>query len=204
MSDDLAFVGDIHGCVTPLEHLLTEVVPVVNHVVFLGDYVNRGPNSRQVLETLLALKSSGRVKVTLLRGNHDAVFQQVLSDPAAEGHFLRMGGAATIRSYIAPPYVDVFKRLRETVPRTHIDLLDSLADSWTDGQVMATHQWNGAAGEGHAPYIVAGHSVLASGFPSILRESALIDTGCGTKRDGRLTAFLWPSRDWRQVQAPLE
>lgn len=203
MSPKLAFVGDIHGCVDPLKRILAELIPMVDHVVFLGDYVNRGPSSRQVLDVLLELRKTGTVEVSMLRGNHDAMFRRVLLDPRAESDFLRMGGAATIRSYVDEPYVDVFGRLRDSVPESHIELLDSLADSWSDGEVFATHQAQDAVNTANSAYVVVGHSVQMDASPSIRDRLAHIDTGCGTIPNGRLTALLWPSRDAIQVQAPF-
>ena len=52
-------IGDIHGCNTALESLLKSVQPAPgDRIVFLGDYIDRGPTSREVIETLLALDSS--------------------------------------------------------------------------------------------------------------------------------------------------
>jgi serine/threonine protein phosphatase 1 len=65
-------IGDIHGCNTALVTLLKTVQPMVeDRIVFLGDYVDRGPASRQVIETLLDLKTS--CSPLFLRGNHEVM-----------------------------------------------------------------------------------------------------------------------------------
>lgn len=202
-AEEVAFIGDVHGCASTLASLLARVVPRVDRIVMLGDYVNRGPRSREVLDILHELQTSEIVALTLLRGNHDAIFRAVIDDSTRENEFLRMGGAATIRSYIAPPYNDVFARLREAVPPEHIAILDSLDERWKSSTVLATHDWNGLLDERDAVYVVAGHSVQSGLQPSVGEHSAFIDTGCGTTLDGPLTAFFWPSRDWIQEPAIL-
>src|SRR5574342_423760 len=70
-------VGDIHGMLKPLERLL-EAVRAADpepQFCFAGDYVNRGPDSRGVIELRLTLKKDAR----FLRGNHDDIFQQILT-----------------------------------------------------------------------------------------------------------------------------
>ncbi|MDR3204946.1 MAG: serine/threonine protein phosphatase [Deltaproteobacteria bacterium] len=70
-------VGDIHGCRTKLEQLLTKIDwrPENNEeLVFLGDYIDRGPDSYGVVETVLELKSRYRQRVVFLKGNHEQMF----------------------------------------------------------------------------------------------------------------------------------
>lgn len=202
MTDEIAFIGDVHGCAAPLRTLLESVTPLVGRIVMLGDYVNRGAESREVIEILLELRHSSGVDCTFLSGNHDKAFLRVLSDPALENNFLRMGGAATVRSYIGPPYHGAFQRLRASLPADHVALLESLEESWNNDSVYAAHEWH--SNETTPPrYVVAGHSVQRENTPSIGLNVAYIDTGCGTRADGRLTAFLWPSKEWIQADAPL-
>ena len=75
-------------------------------IVTLGDCVNRGPDSRGVLERLIALER--QCKLIPLLGNHDEMLLQLLMDakvgrPRALSNWLRMGGDATLASYGAPP-----------------------------------------------------------------------------------------------------
>ena len=93
-------VGDIHGCRSLLEELLgrLDLRPETDTVVFIGDYIDRGPDSRGVVETVLALRQ--RIpKVVCLMGNHERMFLDYLEDPAAAMMFLGNGGVATLRSY---------------------------------------------------------------------------------------------------------
>lgn len=199
--EQTAFIGDVHGEALALQHLLQIVLPKARHLVFLGDLVNRGPDSRRVLDILLELRGNSSIDLVLLEGNHDAALADVLKGPARENEFLRMGGAATIQSYVAPPYRNVFTQLRSAFPNAHADLLDSLRAQWRADDVVARHLWSSALQEPKGRFVVAGHAVQVGRVPHIDDHHAFIDTGCGTVRDGRLTAFYWPSREWDQVQA---
>ncbi len=93
-------IGDIHGCAGELRGLLA-VLPLEpdSTVVFLGDYIDRGPESRQVIDTILELSESYHV-VTLL-GNHEAMFLDFMQDRSSQGAglFIYNGGGATLASY---------------------------------------------------------------------------------------------------------
>jgi serine/threonine protein phosphatase 1 len=100
-------IGDVHGCSQALDTLLGAIEPKPDDVIVtLGDYVNRGPDSRGVLERLIALER--QCALIPLLGNHDQMLLQLLLDARA-GHsrllssWLRMGGDATLASYSAPP-----------------------------------------------------------------------------------------------------
>ncbi len=91
-------IGDIHGCAVALNALLERAAPTTEDVVVtLGDYVDRGPDSRGVIDALLAL--DGQCEHIALRGNHEIM----LLDAMASGSWLRpwlgYGGAATLASY---------------------------------------------------------------------------------------------------------
>jgi len=94
----LLAVGDIHGCRTALRELLDRVAPSEHdQLVFLGDYIDRGPDSAGVVGDLLALRE--RLPGTVfLRGNHEQLLLDVLAgaDPL---NFLLNGGGETINSY---------------------------------------------------------------------------------------------------------
>ena len=69
-------IGDIHGMLAPLESLITAIerVDPQRQLMFVGDYVNRGPDSKRVIDLLLSLR-----EIHVIRGNHDDVFDQVIS-----------------------------------------------------------------------------------------------------------------------------
>lgn len=105
-------IGDIHGMLGPLETLLRaiEVADDEAELLFIGDYVNRGPDSANAVETLLALPDA-----RFIRGNHDDIFDLVLNNQCASLHpsapnplmamrwFLEHGLDKTLLSYGADP-----------------------------------------------------------------------------------------------------
>jgi serine/threonine protein phosphatase 1 len=96
----LLALGDIHGCRRPLAALLEQVAPTADdRVVFLGDYIDRGPDSAGVIDDLLELRARFPETV-FLRGNHEQMLLDVLAggDPAS---FLFNGGGKTVASYRA-------------------------------------------------------------------------------------------------------
>jgi serine/threonine protein phosphatase 1 len=96
---DTYVVADVHGMQDKLLDLL-ERIPICvedDTMVFLGDYVDRGPNSRGVLDTILGLMESG-LRVICLRGNHECMWEDYLKDREAL-LFLYNGGVATLKSY---------------------------------------------------------------------------------------------------------
>ncbi len=94
----LIAVGDIHGCLDQLKALMNQVNPsLADQVVFLGDYVDRGPASSCVIDYLLAFNKNFPATV-FLRGNHEQMFSDYLEkcDPTT---FLLNGGTHTLTSY---------------------------------------------------------------------------------------------------------
>lgn len=126
----LLAIGDIHGCLTQLRTLLDQVAPTVqDQLVFLGDYVDRGPDSAGVIDTLLTLRAQ-LPRTVFLRGNHEQMLLDVLAgdDPAI---FLLNGGEQTITSYRNrggwPP------------PETHQDFYHNLTYSFETEQFIFVH-----------------------------------------------------------------
>lgn len=113
----LLAIGDIHGCRGQLRALLEQVRPTMDdRVVFLGDYVDRGPDSAGVLDDLVAF-GARFPQTVFLRGNHE----QMLTD-YHDGHdphpFFLNGGLKTLESYQA--------RGQQVLPAHHRDFLDHL------------------------------------------------------------------------------
>jgi serine/threonine protein phosphatase 1 len=92
----LLAVGDIHGCLEKLEALLAKVEPTENDtIVFLGDYINRGPDSKGVVDFLLDFKT--QVPSVFLLGNHEKMLLDYISDGSPS--FFFNGGEKTLVSY---------------------------------------------------------------------------------------------------------
>jgi serine/threonine protein phosphatase 1 len=97
---NLFVIGDVHGCASELKTLLNKLpLTPQSTVVFLGDYIDRGPDSNEVVETILKLRRFCRV--VTLTGNHEAMLADFLADPESQGAgmFIYNGGGATLASY---------------------------------------------------------------------------------------------------------
>ncbi len=91
-------IGDIHGCSQALAALLDAVTPTAEDtIVPLGDYVDRGPDSRGVVDLLIQLAE--QCEVVPLLGNHEAMLLDSLESPECFDFWLRCGGRETLASY---------------------------------------------------------------------------------------------------------
>lgn len=100
-------IGDIHGRYDLLTALLPQLIADAGSLaeadrpllLFLGDYVDRGPDSAAVLSALLWLARDAPVETAFLLGNHERMLLDFIEDPARGRGWLRVGGAETLRSY---------------------------------------------------------------------------------------------------------
>ncbi len=125
-------IGDVHGCSTALDKLLQIVAPrEEDTLVFLGDYVDRGPDSRGVLERLIEL--SKRKNFVALRGNHDLWMLQAQRDRNWFDSWLGegIGGVETLESYGAQNI--------DTVPASHWQFLRELRRFYETDSFIFTH-----------------------------------------------------------------
>ncbi len=91
-------IGDIHGCLNSLQTLIQFVeFDDDDLLITVGDYVDRGPNSRGVIDWLIQKHATGQLKP--LRGNHDIMMLEARSDIEKLTRFLHVGGEATLNSY---------------------------------------------------------------------------------------------------------
>lgn len=98
MSPRLFAIGDIHGCLTALDTLLGALeLGAGDRLVLLGDYVDRGPDSRGVIERLMELEREGRH--IFLRGNHEAWMMSGRHNPSMFHSWWEVGGLETMDSY---------------------------------------------------------------------------------------------------------
>src|SRR5690242_15588574 len=99
-------IGDIHGDLAALEKLLASL-PLLNKddtLVFVGDYIDRGPKSAEVVAFLRALPSQTPAKVVLLRGNHEDGWLRVIERGWPEFTLPQPNGClATLRSFLSKP-----------------------------------------------------------------------------------------------------
>ena len=122
-------IGDIHGCPDELATMLKAIKPREGDtVVFVGDYVDRGPSSRDAVEIVLDLQK-GPAEVVTLKGNHEDMLLNFLGFRGHYGEsFLFNGGAATMDSYgIAEEDVD---NAIEHLPVEHLKFYRNLSLSY--------------------------------------------------------------------------
>ena len=146
-------VGDVHGRRDLLEQLLCRVqshaasaAPAQNMLVLLGDYIDRGPDSKGVIDMLLGLNLPGWDKV-FLRGNHDQALLDFLNDPGFYRAWRSYGAPETLLSYgVKPPlfdseaeFIKARDALAEKLPRAHRDFLHGLANSHEAGDYFFVH-----------------------------------------------------------------
>jgi serine/threonine protein phosphatase 1 len=203
-------IGDIHGCAKTLRKLI-DSLPLNNetHLVFIGDYIDRGPDTKGVIDFLLDLKL--RYTCTFLRGNHEQMMLDALNG-VRERMWLRSGGFQSLESYQAkkgefyvpqehfdfvfdtklfldtPMYFFVHGGIyphlsvKENIEKADLDFM-----MWERSHLSAKNKWEKT--------VICGHTPQEDG---ILKRKNLIciDTGCvfaGEEGLGQLTAILLPS-----------
>ncbi len=146
-------IGDVHGCLDLLDRLLARIEAEIESdpqaritIVFLGDVVDRGPSSAQVVERLRTLAIPG-AEVFFVMGNHEEVMLKVIAgETDLLQSWLRFGGAETLRSYgVDPrelkklPSEELATRLKEAIPTAHRRFLSGFADSIAFGDYVFVH-----------------------------------------------------------------
>jgi diadenosine tetraphosphatase ApaH/serine/threonine PP2A family protein phosphatase len=145
-------VGDIHGRMDLLVKVLAQIrthaatVGKKNCIVFLGDYVDRGPQSKDVIEHLGHLAWTGW-EMVYLRGNHDQAILDFLEDPSFYRAWREFGAAETLLSYgVRPPRFDDDEAFAEArndfaakCPPEHLQFLNTLEYYRVVGDYMFVH-----------------------------------------------------------------
>ena len=233
-------VGDIHGRYDLLEGLLTRIAEDDAHrsgppgqIIFLGDLVDRGPDSSKVVARLLALRDE-RPSTRFLLGNHEEVFLSALSgDPKSLRFFTRIGGVETIVSYgitreayAAADYDELDLMLQTAVPAQHREFLTSFEDLIVVGDYVFVHAGirHGVSLEAQrtsdlrwiredfleqdGPFdkvVVHGHTI----FDEVVELPHRIGLDTGAHHTGRLTAMgfeqesRWVVQESRQNQGTV-
>lgn len=147
-------VGDIHGCAEVFDRLHDTILAdaatapdLIKYLVYLGDYVDRGPDSRGVIGRLVAGPPPGFGAIHL-KGNHEAAMVQFLTDLSIAPTWLSFGGLATLASYgirlpgrVNPPeQIEAAQQaLRQALPPTHRLFLSGLRLHVTIGDYFFVH-----------------------------------------------------------------
>jgi len=146
-------IGDVHGRLDLLDALLARIEADVaarprkrTYIVFLGDYIDRGPESAGVIERLRTFQPR-YAKPIFLAGNHEEVLLRVVGgDPAILADWLKFGGAECLESYGVD--VDALRRMedeaaiaavRAAVPRVHVDFVEGMGDTFRFGDYLFVH-----------------------------------------------------------------
>lgn len=208
-------IGDIHGCLTALELLAGRVgLQPGDRLVTLGDYVDRGPDSRGVIDWLLAYGRRGRNLVTL-RGNHEIMMMDARHDADARRSWLGYGGRQTVRSY-SP---DGGEGDLDDVPEEHWNFLEATVPYLETDSHLLVHAnlypelelveqpdsmlfWE-KLDSTVIPHctgktMVCGHTAQSSGLPLDLGAAICIDTKAYSKR-GWLTCLELETRCYWQA-----
>lgn len=184
-------IGDIHGCSKAMDTLLREIKATPEDVlVTLGDYVDRGPDSKGVLDRLMALETC--TQLVPLMGNHEVLFLEAWRERTLEAPWMGVGGRQTLESYagggdlswdVVPEAHRTFltqrcRRYHETA--THIFVhggLDPLVplEQQTDDWLLWS-RFESSAPHASGKIVVCGHTAQRSGMPLRGTRSLCIDT----------------------------
>jgi serine/threonine protein phosphatase 1 len=222
-------IGDVHGRLDLLERMHAAIraeierdQPADWRILHLGDYVDRGPQSRQVLEFLIAARR-GDDRVITLAGNHDLGFLEFLAEPSIDTLFMQNGGLQTAASYGVPfnyQTLDLERfhsELRDAVPPEHSRFIKSCDFSASFGDFFFCHagirprvplerqnpddliwirnEFLRYAGL-HPKVVVHGHTITAR--PEVLANRVNVDTGACFS--GVLTAFTVDGAEKRLIE----
>jgi serine/threonine protein phosphatase 1 len=213
-SGRLIAVGDVHGCIHALDAVLDAIAPARNdELVFLGDMVDHGRNSKEVLDRILELQRQCRV--VLIQGNHEELMLRARESEQDFSYWQNCGGATTLSSYNFPG------RLTD-VPDSHWELMQSCRPYYETDQFIFSHanylpeapmseqppyelRWALFEPTEQRPHssgkpVLVGHTEQREGEVLDLGFAACIDTACW--RYGWLTAIepstgdVWQASKW--------
>ncbi|WP_353536125.1 metallophosphoesterase family protein [Cognatishimia sp. WU-CL00825] len=221
LAHDFVVIGDLHGRADLLEGLLRQLETEAPGLplVFVGDYIDRGPDSAAVLRLLQDLPGA-----TCLMGNHERMCLSFLDQPNRNGaRWLRYGGADTLASYGVAVQQDDRLRARDQLidimgedsihwmralplfarngmlyvthagadPRQDIETQDESSLIWEHPEFVRQPRRDGA-------WLIHGHTIVTQ--PLVQQQRIAIDTGAYAT--GRLTAAVFAGDDLRFVQTP--
>lgn len=177
-------VGDVHGMADLLDAMIRRIGARISRerlddatVIFLGDHIDRGPQSREVIDLLLDCPMRLGVETVFLCGNHESFARRFLEDPAAPSRWLDWGGDATVESYGIDPHDHapgpagrraLAEALREAMGPAHLDFLHRRLASHHDA-------W---------PYFFSHAGVDATAPPGTQTRQALIHGARGFREAG--------------------
>jgi serine/threonine protein phosphatase 1 len=187
-------IGDVHGALHKLQNLIARCEAHAEDrprkYVFLGDYIDRGPHSAEVIRLLMELQGRAPDGVITLKGNHESMLLEAIDGALEPEDWLGQGGAATLQSYGAGNAGEL--------PREHLDWLRALPLTHDDGRRFFVHAgvdprspldaqveeallWIRepflSSRRDYGRLIVHGHTPLGGGVPDLQSNRLNLDTG---------------------------
>lgn len=221
-NDRVIAIGDVHGCVHALDALVEAISPTAaDTLVFLGDLIDQGHETRDVLDAVIELQK--RCRVVLIQGNHEEMLQLARRDSKAIPFWEDHGGVQTLNSYrfggsinnIFPEHLALLDQCQpyfetETDIFTHANYLPDEPMALQPGHIL---RWAIFETEDVLPHIsvkrvTVGHTEQLDGEIVDLGFATCIDTACW--RNGWLTAFdrttgqIWQASRWGRLREPEE
>ena len=187
-------IGDIHGQLSMVRSLLEHIPKEDCKLVFTGDYINYGKDSKEVIDYLIEIKNM--YDCVFISGNHEENFINYI-----ENHdlfeYLNKGGIESLLSYVDKYKNDIHHDLLSKIPEEHITFFNNLLTEYKYGNYRISHR--GRRGINNFDQlldsskennftIICGHFLQKNKDPYISDKVICLDTGCGVI-DGPLTAI---------------
>jgi serine/threonine protein phosphatase 1 len=218
----LIAIGDVHGCVHALDALLEAIAPQpADRLVFLGDLIDQGRDSAEVIDRILQL--SARCQVIVIQGNHEEMLQAARESEQALRYWEHCGGVNTLNSYR-------FGGSLKDIPGSHWNFLAQCRPYYETDDVIFTHanytpelpmmdqpehslRWDLFEPAEMQPHVsgkrvIVGHTEQDNSEILDLGFAVCIDTACW--RHGWLTALdvdtgqVWQASRFGQLRDPGE
>lgn len=208
-----AVIGDVHGDIGRLRRMLRRLEDFRGCVILVGDYVDIGRDSAEVIELLTTLSERDPERYKFLCGNHELELLHYL-DRGDFSRYCAGGGLATLASYLPVVAGDVHTAFVRALPARHLGFLRKLSLCWESEACLVSH----AGFDPQRPLardidaltspagariftakryprdlVVCGHYVQTRG-PFVGERLICLDTGCGVLERGELTAAILPER----------
>lgn len=187
-------IGDIHGCFFTLNHLLFDMCNITkrDRIIFLGDYIDRGPFIKETIDTIINLINNG-YDVIPLRGNHEQMLIDSLNNPKMLINWMKNGGESTLNSFMVinplfleDKYIDFFLstkfyHLEPEFICVHAGLNFKNDDPFYDKKAMLTQRIsNVILGKTNGRRLIVGHTPknLQEIRTSLYTDTIRLDGGC--------------------------
>jgi serine/threonine protein phosphatase 1 len=145
LKERLFAIGDIHGCIDQLRELVESVIGIrkQDRIVFLGDYIDRGNKSREVVDYIMNLQHNGYAVIPLI-GNHEWMLLEAYEEDNRLINWIFNGGSSILDSFgikalkeLSREYIDFFNSLRyyyifENYIFVHAGFNDNISDTFND------------------------------------------------------------------------